>query len=163
MIGRSRTAAAACAVVTFTVLAGGGTASAVTKARTDTVHVALGPKTVTRVDRMLAEIDRRRVERYDLKLASFGTRNTLSSQDDPNRGIGAARDWLTARFKQFAARSGGRMTVEQQSFISPPGPRVPQPTRVTNVPARCTVLGASHSRCSARHASARRVSDTGGS
>jgi hypothetical protein len=64
---------------------------------------------------------------------SFGTRHTLSSQSDPNRGIGAARDWITARFKQYAAKAGGRMTVVQQSFITPPGPRVPAPTRVTNV------------------------------
>jgi hypothetical protein len=113
----------------------GSTASGVTKASTKTARVAFGPTTVRKVDRMLSEIDRRRVERYDRKLASFGTRHTLSSQDDPNRGVGAARDWLTARLKQFAAKSGGRMTVEQQSFITPVGPRVPAPTRVTNVVA----------------------------
>ena len=31
------------------------------------------------------------------KLVSFGTRHTLSDQDDPERGIGAARDWIFAR------------------------------------------------------------------
>src|SRR4051812_28359793 len=123
----------ACGAVAVTLA--GGSASAVTKAKTNTARVAFGPATVRKVDGMLAEIDRRRVERYDRKLASFGTRHTLSSQDDPNRGIGAARDWITARFKQFAAKAGGRMTVVQQSFITPPGPRVPAPTRVTNVVA----------------------------
>jgi hypothetical protein len=36
----------------------------------------------------------RRVERDIATLAGFGTRHTLSSQTDPNRGIGAARDWI---------------------------------------------------------------------
>jgi Peptidase family M28 len=106
-----------------------------TRANTKTARVALGSATVRKVNQVLAEMDRRRVERYDRKLASFGTRHTLSSQDDPHRGVGAARDWITARFKQFAAKAGGRMTVVQQSFITPPGPRVPAPTRVTNVVA----------------------------
>ena len=45
--------------------------------------------------RMLREIDPRRLRADDLKLVGFGTRNTLSSQDDPVRGIGAARDWIS--------------------------------------------------------------------
>src|SRR4051812_19932086 len=114
---------------------GASSASGVTKSKTRTARVAMGSNTVTKVNRMLAEVDRRRVERYDRKLAGFGTRHTLSSQDDPNRGIGAARDWLTARFKQFAAKAGGRMTVEQQRFITPAGPRGPAPTPVTNAVA----------------------------
>src|SRR4051812_11398610 len=112
-----------------------GSAGGVTRSKTKTARVALGPATVRKVNRALAEINRRRVERYDRKLASFGTRHTLSSQDDPNRGVGAARDWITARFKQFAAKAGGRMTVDQQRFITPAGPRGPAPTPVTNAVA----------------------------
>jgi hypothetical protein len=41
---------------------------------------------------MLREIDARNIERTIRKLVSFGTRSTLSAQDDPARGIGAARD-----------------------------------------------------------------------
>jgi peptidase M28-like protein len=66
-------------------------------------------------------------------LVSFGTRHTLSSQTDPNRGIGAATQWIFEQFQQAAALSGGRMTVEKQTFIQPAGPRVPQPTPITNV------------------------------
>jgi hypothetical protein len=105
------------------------------RAKPSRVHTALGPATTRKVNRMLREVDRRRVRRNIIKLASFGTRHTLSSQDDPHRGVGAARDWITSRFKYYAAASGGRMSVMQQSFITPPGPRVPQPTRVTNVVA----------------------------
>lgn len=84
---------------------------------------------------ILRDIDPRRIERNIRKLVSFGTRHTLSVQDDPNRGIGAARDWLFAEFSRYAARSGGRMTVELQSYIQPPADRVPVPTRITNVVA----------------------------
>src|SRR4051794_4633225 len=135
---KSRVCAVAVVGVTLGAVAVGltaGGAGGVTRSRTRPARVALGPATVRKVNRALAEISRRRVERYDRKLASFGTRHTLSSQDDPHRGVGAARDWITARFKQFAAKAGGRMTVVQQSFITPPGPRVPAPTRVTNVVA----------------------------
>src|SRR5882672_10679761 len=74
---------------------------------------------------LLREIDRHRIEATIRKLASFGTRHTLSAQDDPNRGIGAARAWLTTRFQQVADTSSGRMTVEEQSFVQPAGPRIP--------------------------------------
>ncbi|HEX8852850.1 MAG TPA: hypothetical protein VF754_05150, partial [Pyrinomonadaceae bacterium] len=46
------------------------------------------------IARMLREIDARNIEASIRKLVSFGTRNTLSVQDNPTRGIGAARDWL---------------------------------------------------------------------
>ncbi|PZG09830.1 M20/M25/M40 family metallo-hydrolase [Nonomuraea aridisoli] len=91
--------------------------------------------------RMLREISAANIRRTILKLVSFGTRNTLSAQDDSTRGIGAARDWLFEEFKKAAAPSGGRMTVELQTFVQPAQPpRYPQPTPVTNVVA--TLRGA---------------------
>ena len=67
------------------------------------------------------------------RLVAFGTRHTLSSQTDPVRGIGAARDWIFDQMQAIAATSGGRMTVEKQSFVQPVGPRIPTPTVITNV------------------------------
>ncbi|MDQ3789169.1 MAG: M20/M25/M40 family metallo-hydrolase, partial [Actinomycetota bacterium] len=84
---------------------------------------------------ILREVDPARVEAIVRKLASFGTRHTLSTQDDPARGIGAARDWIFAEMQRYAAASGGRMTVELQSYVQEPGPRIPVPTRITNVVA----------------------------
>src|SRR5215813_10524139 len=84
---------------------------------------------------VVREIDARNIEATIRKLVSFGTRNTLSEQNDPNRGIGAARDWLYAEFLKAAAASGGRMTVEKQSYEQAKAARVPQPTIVTNVVA----------------------------
>src|SRR5262245_33123775 len=49
---------------------------------------------------ILREIDQDRIEAIVRKLVSFGTRHTLSSQDDPVRGIGAARDWIFAQMSE---------------------------------------------------------------
>jgi acetylornithine deacetylase/succinyl-diaminopimelate desuccinylase-like protein len=84
---------------------------------------------------IVREIDARNVEMTIRKLVSFGTRNTLSEQNDPARGIGAARDWLYAEFLKAAAASNGRMTVEKQSYEQAKAQRVPQPTIITNVVA----------------------------
>jgi len=106
---------------------------------------------------ILREIDQGRIKTTVEKLAAFGTRHTLSSQDDPVRGIGAARDWIFQELSGYAATSGGRMTVEKQSFVQPVSSRIPTPTTITNViatlrgdasPARIYVVtGHYDSRC----------------
>jgi Zn-dependent M28 family amino/carboxypeptidase len=95
-------------------------------------------RTATRnpqISRIVAEIDPHNIENTIRKLVSFGTRNTLSDQNNRNRGIGAARDWLYAEFQKAAAASAGRMTVEKQTFEQPKVSRVPQPTMLTNIVA----------------------------
>ncbi|NUP42399.1 MAG: M28 family peptidase, partial [Streptomyces sp.] len=89
---------------------------------------------------LLREVDPARVEATVRRLVSFGTRHTLSVQDDPERGIGAARDWLLAELRSYAAGSGGRMTAELQSYVQEPASRIPVPTKITNVVA--TLRGA---------------------
>src|SRR5499427_3711207 len=92
-------------------------------------------RTNPQITKIVADISARNIEATIRKLVSFGTRNTLSDQNDPNRGIGAARDWLYAAFQKAAAQSDGRMTVEKQTFEQPKAARVPQPTRLTNIVA----------------------------
>ena len=87
------------------------------------------------ISAIVRDIDARNIEQSIRKLVSFGTRNTLSEQNDPKRGIGAARDWLYAEFLKAAESSGGRMTVEKQSYEQGKAQRVPQPTIITNVVA----------------------------
>jgi hypothetical protein len=82
---------------------------------------------------MLREIDPDRIKATILKLVSFGTRHTASSQTDPNRGIGAATAWVFSQMQSFAAASGGRMTVQQQTFVQPVSSTIPVPTTITNV------------------------------
>jgi len=82
---------------------------------------------------MRREIDPARIKATILKLVSFGTRHTASSQTDPNRGIGAATDWVFGQMQSFAAASDGRMTVQRQTFTQPVSSNIPVPTTITNV------------------------------
>ncbi|MFC3741212.1 M20/M25/M40 family metallo-hydrolase [Paractinoplanes deccanensis] len=107
------------------------TVSAAAAAAPLVVGEAAQAKPAAGVREILREIDPRRIEAIIRRLVAFGTRHTLSSQDDPVRGIGAARDWIFAEMQRYAA--GTPMTVELQSFIQPVSPRVPEPTRITNV------------------------------
>src|SRR5215217_3785194 len=66
------------------------------------------------------------------RLVSFGTRHTLSSQDHPTRGIGAALNWTEGRFREFSRACGGCLTIARPSDTVT-GRRVPTPTRVTDV------------------------------
>ncbi len=84
---------------------------------------------------MLRRISAKRIEHTDLTLVGFGSRNTLSSQDDPKRGIGAARDWIYQQFQEIAKTSDGRMTVELQSYEQQPGSRIPAAVKITDVVA----------------------------
>jgi hypothetical protein len=84
---------------------------------------------------ILRDIDRHHLEATVQTLVGFGTRHTLSSQTDPVHGIGAATRWVEAQLRSYAAQSGGRMTVEVQTFVQPPSARIPNPTTINNVVA----------------------------
>jgi hypothetical protein len=85
------------------------------------------------ITKMLRQVSAARIEADIRKLVSFGTRNTLSEQDNPTRGIGAARDWLFSEFEKISAACGNCLTVEKQSFTQPKAARIPEPTVLTNV------------------------------
>lgn len=87
---------------------------------------------------LLEQIDQNQLQATVQKLVSFGTRHTASSQTDPVRGIGAATAWVFNQLQSYAAASGGRMTVQQQTFVQPVSPRIPAPTVITNVIATLT-------------------------
>ena len=68
------------------------------------------------------------------KLVSFGTRHTLSAQDDPERGIGAAVDWGLAEFERISDRCGDCLTVvAPERMVS--GNRITTPVRLRNAVA----------------------------
>ena len=90
--------------------------------------------------KMLKEVSAKRIETDIRKLVSFGTRNTLSEQDNPTRGIGAARDWIFGEFQKISNDCGNCLTVEKQTFLQPKANRIPEPTNLTNVVA--TLKGA---------------------
>ena len=67
-------------------------------------------------------------------MVSFGTRHTLSAVDDPQRGIGAARDWGAAEFaKASTACNGCLQIVRPQTTVT--GERIPEPALIENVVA----------------------------
>jgi hypothetical protein len=82
---------------------------------------------------LLQQIDPARLQATVLRLTQFGTRNTLSSQTDPVRGIGAATNWVFDQMQAIAATSSGNMTVQKQTFVQPVSPNIPVPTTITNV------------------------------
>jgi hypothetical protein len=85
------------------------------------------------IAKMVREVSAKNIEATIRKLVSFGTRNTLSEQDNPTRGIGAARDWIFSEFQKISSDCGGCLAVEKQTFLQPKVNRVPEPTNLTNV------------------------------
>src|ERR1700735_5704740 len=85
----------------------------------------------------LRQVSAQRIQADIEKLVSFGTRSTLSAQDPASisagHGIGAAREWVKSQFEAYAKECGGCLEVKTDEFVQPVGPRVPQPTTLTNV------------------------------
>jgi len=83
------------------------------------------------------------------KLVGFGTRHTLSSPDDPVRGIGAARRWVAGELTRLADACNGCITVANiaNTFT---GPRAPNGVEIVDVlgfqqglePKRVIIVGA---------------------
>jgi hypothetical protein len=90
-----------------------------------------------RISAALRQVSAERIRANIEKLASFGTRLTLSAQDPASiavgRGIGAAREWIKAEFERYAQDCGGCLDVKTDSFTEPAADRIPQPTEITNV------------------------------
>lgn len=88
------------------------------------------------IELMVKEVSQDSLQANIKKLVSFGTRNTLSSTSDPERGIGAAREWILERFKVFAKESEGRMSAKlDTSTYQADGRRIDVTTGLTNVVA----------------------------
>ncbi|MEO6051972.1 MAG: M20/M25/M40 family metallo-hydrolase [Pyrinomonadaceae bacterium] len=91
------------------------------------------PKPNPEITKMVKEVSAKNIEATIRKLVSFGTRNTLSEQDNPTRGVGAARDWLYSEFQRISSECGGCLDVQKQTFLQPKAARVAEPTNLTNV------------------------------
>src|SRR5271168_606951 len=90
-----------------------------------------------RIAAALQQVSAERIRANIEKLASFGTRLTLSAQDPAaiaaGRGIGAAREWIKSEFEGYAKDCGGCLEVKTDAFTEPAADRIPQPTDITNV------------------------------
>lgn len=80
--------------------------------------------------------DPARIEADIRRLASFGTRHTLSETKSEVRGIGAARRWLAKELESISKEHHeGRLKVELVHHDIPPGRRLPQGADLVNVMA----------------------------
>lgn len=87
------------------------------------------------IEKMVKEVNADSLKAHIYKLVSFGTRNTLSTQSDPNRGIGAARNWVLQKFNEFAKKSNGRLTAFIDTTTLQKGGRVDTTIVLGNVMA----------------------------
>ncbi len=88
------------------------------------------------IAQMVQEVSADSLKAYIDAMVSFDTRSTLSTTKDPKKGIGAAREWVVAKFKEFAKQSGGRMTafVDTTTYAAD-GKRVDVPISLGNAMA----------------------------
>lgn len=88
------------------------------------------------IEQMVKEVSPDSLKSYIIKLVSFGTRSTLSSTADKNRGIGAARNWVLSKFNEYAKQSNGRLTAFVDTITyQPDRRRVDHPINLGNVVA----------------------------
>jgi len=88
------------------------------------------------IEKMVSEVNKDSLQSYIKNMVSFGTRNTLSTQTNPTRGIGAARNWVLQKFNSFIPNSNGRLSAFiDTTTIFPNGRRIDTATLLGNVMA----------------------------
>ena len=87
--------------------------------------LAQGAPALTTKD-LAGSVQSARLSRTVDRLASFGTRHTLSDAFTHNRGIGAARLWLGAEFQSLTRLPGSRLVAFEDGFRAEPGPLLPE-------------------------------------
>lgn len=56
------------------------------------------------VQAIISQVSAERIAAIQKRLGEFGTRNIYSSTDDPEHGIGAAREWIASHFRGYSPR-----------------------------------------------------------
>lgn len=79
------------------------------------------------------EVDESSMRALIEQLVACGTRHSLSSWDDPKRGIGCARDHILARLHEIASGSGEKLQVVVDKFDTTSARTSNQPAHLENV------------------------------
>ncbi len=88
------------------------------------------------IEQMVKEISSDSLRSYILNMVTYGTRSTISTQNNKKKGIGAARNYVLSKFNEFAKQSAGRLTAMiDTTTIATDGKRVDVPTLLGNVMA----------------------------
>jgi hypothetical protein len=135
--GRKVQWAATMAVTGMLVLSGG--AAAQPAAASGTAGAAPGGMSAAttggsvdpRIARLLEQVSEERLAGLVARLAGFETRNTMSSTDLPDRGIGAARQWILDEMRSYSPR----LQVSFDTYVTPGRGRIPEETELRNVMA----------------------------
>ncbi len=102
-------------------------------------YLAIGQTIIHRdvvIQDMVKEVSADSLQSYINAMVGFGTRNTLNKQKESNRGIASARDYVLAKFNEFAKGAGARMTAMiDTTTIAADGKRINAPTLLGNVMA----------------------------
>jgi hypothetical protein len=78
-------------------------------------------------------VDEKSMRELIERLVACGTRNSLSSWDDPHRGAGCGRDQVVARLNEIANSSGGKLRVVVDKFETTSGRTNNKPAHMENV------------------------------
>jgi hypothetical protein len=89
------------------------------------------PAADPRIAALIEQVSEERLQRLVERLASFETRHTQSSITDPNRGIGAARQWILEEMRGYSPR----LQVSFDTYVTPARGRITADTELRNVMA----------------------------
>ena len=82
---------------------------------------------------LAGKVQAARLSRTVDRLASFGTRHSLSDPVAQGRGIGAARRWLAGEFQALTVLPGSRLETFDDAFQAGPGPDLPRAVEMVNL------------------------------
>src|SRR3984885_2494504 len=87
------------------------------------------------VEKIVSEVSEKNIAEILQKLESFGTRNILSTQDNPTRGVGAARKWIYEQFRSYSPKLEVSFDQYKLKKIEGRASRVPRDVDLYNVVA----------------------------
>jgi len=87
------------------------------------------------VEKIVSEVSEKNITEILKKLESFGTRNILSTQDNPTRGVGAARKWIYGQFRSYSPKLEVSFDQYRLKKIEGRASRVPRDVDLYNVVA----------------------------
>jgi hypothetical protein len=87
------------------------------------------------VEKIVSEVSDKNISEILQKLESFGTRNILSTQDNPARGVGAARKWIYDQFRSYSPKLEVSFDQYRLKKIEGRASRVPRDVDLYNVVA----------------------------
>jgi hypothetical protein len=87
------------------------------------------------VAKIVSEVSDEKIAEILKKLESFGTRNIFSTQDNPTRGVGAARKWIYEQFRSYSPKLEVSFDQYKLKKIEGRASRVPRDVDLYNVVA----------------------------